>query len=128
MEPNLDILEVIGSHCDPLTKVNLCLASKDYFEVTRSGDVDYKRQVRSHFTHALNSLMKTAICATSIPMRLCRIHKVYRFMVDNKYAFDLMSEVRGGIFRTKTLEKLDELIGDGMSKRKAERYRKTLSV
>ena len=128
MEPNLDILEVIGSHCDPLTKVNLCLASKEYYEVSRNGDVDYKRQIRLHFMRELDPMIKKAINIVSKLDKLQQIHKVYRFMVDHKYAFDLMSEVRGGIFRTKTLEKLDEFVDGGMSKRKATKYRKTLSV
>lgn len=128
MEPNLDILEVIGSHCDPLTKVNLCLASKDYFEVSRNGDVDYRKQIRLHFMRELDPMIKKALNTLSRLEKLRQIHKVYRFMVDHKYAFDLLSEVRGGIFRTKTLEKLDEFVAGGMSKRKATKYRKTLSV
>lgn len=120
---NLDLLEVIGSHCDPVTKVQLCLASKDYYQFTRVNDEDYKTQLRSHFIDVVVGFTEKV---DDNPLRLGKlrlVHKMYRFIIEHKYAlYALESEA----LVEKFVERLDHFVIDGMSARKAKLYKKML--
>ena len=122
-DANLDLLEVIGSHCDPVTKVQLCLASKDYYQVTKVNDDDYKTQLRCHF---IDTVVGFTERVDDNPLRLGKlrlVHKMYRFIIEHRYAlYVLESEA----LIQKFIEKLDEFVGNGMSARKAKLYKNML--
>ena len=121
---NLDLLEVIGSHCDPLTKVQLCLASKDYYQVTRVNDREYQDELTAHFVWYTQYLTDNVVLSPTKLGRLRRVHKIYQFITGHTYALQLIN--KDALVRA-FVDKLDELVRDGMCRRKANRYKKMLT-
>ena len=124
IDVNLDLLEVIGSHCDPLTKVQLCLASKDYYQVTRLNDREYQDELIYHFITYTQELTDSVPTIPSKLGRLRRVHKIYRFITSHTYALQLINK---DVLVQAFVNKLDEFVRDGMCRRKAKLYKKMLT-
>ena len=124
IDVNLDLLEVIGSHCDPLTKVQLCLASKDYYQVTRVNDREYQDELTAHFVGYTQYLTDNVTLSPSKLGKLRRVHKIYQFITSHTYALHLINK---DVLVHAFIDKLDELVIDGMCRRKANRYKKALT-
>ena len=124
IDVNLDLLEVIGSHCDPLTKVQLCLASKDYYQVTRVNDREYQDELTAHFVGYTQYLTDNVVLSPTKLGKLRRVHKIYQFITSHTYALHLIK--KDVLVRT-FVNKLDEFVRDGMCRRRANRYKKALT-
>ena len=125
MELHLDILESIGKKCDDHTRLNLSLASKEYHLVARDS---FACNVRAHFIQNMKDMMDRANSRPTYLGKLRMIHKLYRYMIENKYALDLTSRIGKSSIKDLAVSKLDEYVLDGMCKRRAARYRSELRM
>lgn len=116
MELPFDIIYTIGHHCDPKTRVNLCLASKDFY----LSDTDWLhfQKIRSFALNCIEKIYQVGTKETKAA-RVKGVHKVFRFLVENK---EYLKHPMFARFIPTVKRKLEEFGETGMCKRKAKKY------
>lgn len=121
---NLDVMEIIGSHCDDQTMVNLCLADREYYLAARPL---IEKKTVNHFVFVVGKMISGVQQNPTKLGKLRKVHTLYRYLIDNKHALTLAS-YRSPRIRLVVLKKLDEFVLSGMCRRRANKYKKQLSV
>ena len=123
MELPLDIIYTIGRHCDRDTRMNLCLASKDFYMSDKEWLSGHQL---SHYCRTLRKMMLYDFATKSTKMARIRVaHKIFRYIVLNKH----MLKNPGLPTLSLVLDnKLKELGETGMCKRKVMKYKKDLGL
>ena len=116
MDLPFDIVYTIGRHCDPQTRVNLCLASKDFY----LSDTDWlKLQRVRNFSLQFMEKLREVQGKESRMAIIKGIHKIFRFLVENKEHLKHPMFTR---FIPTLKAKLEEYKETGMCKRKVKKY------
>lgn len=124
MELHLDVLEVIGSHCDDQTRVNLCIADREYYLASRH---ILEKKTVDHFVFAVQKMIDSVNQNPTRLGKLRKVHTLYKYLIDHKHALQLTGYQKPRL-RSIILEKLDEFVVEGMCKRRANKYKKQLSM
>ena len=122
MELNLDCLEVVASHCNRETFLNMCLASRELWKLKTE---ELRNIEFVHFSTALMQFIKDCIESVGHAQRLKAIHRMFRKMLNYRH---ILCTSRGKEIIDVLHRKLDEFVCDGMSKRKYASYKKQLRV
>lgn len=117
----LDILVDIGRATDNLTRVNLCLASKDYYHEARQRERVYSDPIVVDFEAKLSPMMNEKF--DSIFSSIKHKHKVFRYILSHKYAFMEASTRSNHRLLDICIDKLDEFEKFHMNVKK---YRRVL--
>lgn len=116
MELPFDIIYTIGLHCDPKTRVSLCLASKDFYLC----DADWLHfQKMKSFGSKCMEIIREVQAKETKAARVKGVHKIFRFLVEHK---EYLKHPMFTRFITILKPKLEEFGENGMCKRKAKKY------
>ena len=117
-----DIIYTIGRRCEPATRVNLCLASKEFY----MSDTDwlFEKQL-SHYCSGVRMHLDLISTKHGKWARLRVAHALFRYMVLHK---NMLKHDRFENFRPAVKAKLTELGQNGMCKRKVRKYTKDLEL
>lgn len=118
MDFNLDIIEIIGKHCDSRTKLNLALTNKQYYKqqipLFTSKE---ERYMCFRLDHLLNKLTR----GYSRLSRINRAHKLMREIMRFPHQLRIHENLRLQI-----LERMPVWREEGMGKARVEEYTKFL--
>ena len=117
-----DLIYTIGRRCDPKTRTNLCLASKEFY----MSDTDwlFENQM-AHYLVKIRSYLDMFSTKRGKWAKLRVAHAMFRYMVLHKH---LLKHERLQKLRPVVKDKLVELPQSGMCKRKARKYMKELEL
>jgi hypothetical protein len=120
MESTLDILEVIGQQCDLKTRLNLCLASKEY----STHNYGQFRQVElKHLSTNIKRMIQSAATCRVYSVQLHNIHEIMKYAMKFPHVLRRVDPVRNLL-----IAKLVEWEAAGMNRMKAVRYRTFLTT
>ena len=117
MELPLDMLIEIGRLTDNYTRVNLCLASKEYWHEARQREVVYSDVIVNNFFSNMQILIQEFHLITNKVASIKHLHKIYRYIISRECEFLMCSRLNNHMLLVKTLEKLDESEKAGMNVR-----------
>ena len=117
MELPFDAIYTIGRRCDPKTRVNLCLASKDFF-LSDIVWLHYQQQVKRFALDCMEKFREIQTMETNAA-KVKGVHRIFRFLIENK---DFLKHPLFARLRPILKPKLEEFGKTGMCKRKAKKY------
>jgi hypothetical protein len=122
MEVPFDIIYAIGQHCDRNTRLNLCMASKDFY-MCDSKWISENQVI--HFSYNIRKMLNKFSLKRTKPARIKLAHQVFRFIILNKHVLKCPKLSK---FYLVLDSKLKELGETGMCRRKVMKYKKELGL
>lgn len=122
MEVPFDIIWAIGNQCDFATRVNICIASKEFY--TCDKEWLSNRQL-THFCYNVKKMLNEFSWNHTKATRVKMAHRLFRYIVIYKHVLkhpDLSK------FYLVLDSKLKELGETGMCRRKVMKYKKELGL
>ena len=117
-----DIIYTIGRRCEPATRVNLCLASKEFY----MSDTDWLFEKQFvHYCFKVRTYLDLFSTKRGKWAQLRVAHALFRYLVFHK---NMLKHERLKKLRPVVKAKLIELPQSGMCKRKARKYMKELEL
>jgi hypothetical protein len=122
MELPFDIIYTIGRHCDRDTRLNLCLASKDFYMSDKEWLSGHQL---SHYCRAIRRMLNEFTLKRTKAARVKMAHIIFRFIVLYKH---MLKHPDLSKFSVALVNKLEELGETGMCRRKVMKYKKDLGL
>lgn len=124
----LDILETIGSYCDPKTRMKLCMADRQYLQSQKVFIKEQHDLIKGTFVTKVKNMLEECMRTRSLHARLRKVHVMYRYITESSdQVLFLMSSSR---FIRAAVDKLDQLVNPSgkvrMGKVPAKKYKKVL--
>jgi len=117
-----DLVYTIGHFCDPATRFNFCLASKEFYLSDTNWVLENKFK---QYTLGVQRYMNLFLTKRSKLARLRVAHALFRYLVFHK---NMLKHERLEKFRPAVKAKLTELGQTGMCKRKVRKYMRELEL